>query len=335
MPTTRSRSGASSSSSLTPPSSSPIAGSSGVTPCIAAYFLAPPTEPPPEQKGDGSRPPRLLLAEEVPPHVRYTLVEGGYPVGPPRLSLLFELHNETANVWSHIVACCWAVQRLHACVAHPTAGFVPRFYIGIFLLTQVFGFCASATAHLLGGGAVISPRRSVLVWRVDLVGIAINIAGSYCPGIRWGFRCKPLWQKAYGLIVGTACALSAVLASAPPRSKANAWFVHTMAFTAGFGLVPLAHWCTFAPTEERQQMLPSGLAMLGSYGFGFLFWKFAFVERLALHLGRPGLFDYTPSHFVWHLAVFFGAVCWEAGSWRHILDTDPLWDCDSCPAGQG
>ena len=25
------------------------------------------------------------------------------PVGPPRLSLLFELHNETANVWSHLL----------------------------------------------------------------------------------------------------------------------------------------------------------------------------------------------------------------------------------------
>lgn len=62
--------------------------------------------------------------------------------------------------------------------------------------------CDSATFHLL---APISVRAYELLYRLDLLGICLLIAGSYIPGLYYGFQCIPSAQRpCFARVLGKA-----------------------------------------------------------------------------------------------------------------------------------
>lgn len=210
----------------------------------------------------------LLSWQNAPPHARYPHVPTGYRPGCPAsqsslLGSLFSWHNESANAWSHLLGVVYAATRMHA-VATSSASMEARLSVCIFLASAVFCFSASTLAHSL---APVLPReQAARLWSYDLLGICVLIGGSYVPGLRWSFRCRPAHQLAYTAIVAAALLCGAVLSRAPPDDtrfgyRANKGFVTTVIFTAGFGLVCVAHWCTFAPASERVLLLPPVLKM--------------------------------------------------------------------------
>ena len=81
--------------------------------------------------------------------------------------------------------------------------------------------------------------------------------------------------------------------------------------------------------REERLLLVFAVGALALYLFGFFFWKYHPLERLAAAHNWPGLFDLTGgSHLVWHLATWAGAMVWDSGL-RLLMERS--WNMQSCP----
>ena len=275
----------------------------------------------------------LVVDSEVPPHARRNHILTGYrPIVQTDQSLirasfrgLFSLHNETLNVWSHLLGVGWAVMRLQWLTTLPadavgaTAPEGMRMSVGLFLLTAIFCLGISVIAHLLA--PIVNREPSLALWRVDSFGICVLIGGSYLPGLAFGFRCRPAWRGAYSTIVGVlllAGALTSVTAETGRGGTLERLRVCTLCSSVLFGLVPLCHFCMLAPSDETAIFVPPLLHMFFFYILGFFFYASAVPESL-----NPGRWDLRGgSHFMWHLAVLSAVVAYERGVQAMLLHKD-------------
>ena len=195
----------------------------------------------------GSKPERLSWAQ-TPPHARARYVLTGYrPVGK-RLDLfdtLFQLHNETANVWVHLVAAMWFAYLLpHTGESNAEAAF----FISAFRAAAAISFVASAFCHAIG--PLLPMEQSMRLWRWDLIGILVMIGGSYVPGIGWGFRCRPVALRAYATIICCSLVASIFLSSGRLGSRRNFFFVLSASVSVFFGCaLPPANDCISSPLQ--------------------------------------------------------------------------------------
>lgn len=122
---------------------------------------------------------------------------------------LFYLHNESVNIWSHLLGALVAV----ACAAYLYYVIHPRyeeatssdvFVFSCFFTGAILCLGMSATYH-----ALVDHSQAVAKWgnKLDYTGIVALIVGSYVPAIYYAFFCKPVLMSTYlYLVSGTHCA---------------------------------------------------------------------------------------------------------------------------------
>lgn len=263
---------------------------------------------------------RLLRVDEVPPYAQTQFVLGGYPKGPPRLGLLFTIHNETANIHSHLLAAIWALWRCSLIVEYrPSAA---RSWCLLSSAGACICFSLSALAHTLGSGAILaSQKHHRMLWNLDLLGIEISIGASLLTGLRWGYRCWPWAQAAYATIGAVLVVGAAYLSSAPFGSRGNHLFVGMSVCAVCVGAVAFLHWCAVAGAKDFADLFLPTLGMFACYALGFLFYSQKPIERFGLHQNKL----YIGSHFVWHCAMVAGVALWDS-SLHHLLRNNRPWD---------
>lgn len=142
---------------------------------------------------------QLLTIEAAPPHVRSEFLLYHYrptcTTWRAAALTLFRLHNETLNIWSHLLGAAWVVAMLLETQSMAVTDEGQRFATVVFLLSALFCTAASSLYHLFGG--VLSPSRYSQLYKLDINGISVVIAGSYYPGLRFAFRCHPWTYGAY------------------------------------------------------------------------------------------------------------------------------------------
>ena len=178
---------------------------------------------------------------QTPPHARSRYILTGYrPVGKRiyLMDTLFQLHNETANVWVHLVAAMWFAYLRLARPAEGDSNVDAAFFIAVFQTAAAISFAASAFCHAIG--PLLPLEESMSLWRWDLIGICVNIGGSYAPGIGWGFRCKPIALRAYATILCCSLFASIFLSSGRLGSRRNSLFVLSASVSVLFGCVRCA-----------------------------------------------------------------------------------------------
>lgn len=116
---------------------------------------------------------------------------------------LFYMHNESVNIWSHLLGAIVAfvsAAYLYA-VIHPR--YNPATRADVLVFACFFGgavLCLgmSATFH-----ALIDHSPSVMKWgnKLDYTGIVALIVGSNVPAMHYGFSCKPDLQFLYTAVV--------------------------------------------------------------------------------------------------------------------------------------
>ena len=162
---------------------------------------------------DGSRPKellssknglRLLTISEVPSwygdnpyiHTGYRPVFAA--VAPCFHSWLY-LHNQTANIFTHLVPGVLALALNGALVwlfqhHYPEAIFWDRAVFHLYLTACSLCFGTSAAYHTL----LCHSREFADLWvRLDYVSISVLILGSFVPGLYMGFYCEPLLLRGY------------------------------------------------------------------------------------------------------------------------------------------
>ena len=102
--------------------------------------------------------------------------------------------------------------------------------------------------------------------------------------------------------------------------------VGSLVASVAFGLVPLAHFCLVAPSDEVAIFFPPVMQMFVFYGLGFVFYGSAMPESL-----QPGLWDLRGgSHFLWHMCVLAAIASYDNGAQTMLLYHEQV-ACQSWP----
>lgn len=245
---------------------------------------------------------------------------------PSLVLSLFALHNETANIHTHllpfasiILTLAWPSMSipthllpssLSETLNFPSTLHLPALlssspHVEVDSIPKYLFFAAAATClacsslwHLTAGCSDLWVLENGA--RIDYVGIGWLISASVATCVYYGFDCHPNWMIAYiGLTVVTAIAGSVAPFQAwfderKYKMKRVAFFV-ALACSAvipivhlGFLKGPSAAWAWIGP------ILPS----ITSYLVGLVFYSTHFPECFF-----PGRFDYCSSHAIWHLFI--------------------------------
>lgn len=116
---------------------------------------------------------------------------------------LFYLHNESVNIWSHLLGALAAVASSAYVyyVIHPrydSATTSDVFVFSCFFGGAILCLGMSATFH-----ALVDHSQAVAKWgnKLDYTGIVALIVGSYVPALYYGFFCKPALMSSYLYLV--------------------------------------------------------------------------------------------------------------------------------------
>lgn len=115
----------------------------------------------------------------------------------------FYLHNETINIYSHLIPCLFFVTAealIHSYLSHqyPDATVEDYLVFAFFLLTAVICLACSATLHTLSNHSL----DVCDYWlHLDFIGIIILTLGDFVSGIDMIFYCDPSLKQRYWTMV--------------------------------------------------------------------------------------------------------------------------------------
>ncbi|KAF0696876.1 Aste57867_12395 [Aphanomyces stellatus] len=238
------------------------------------------------------------------------------------LHSLFELHNETWNVWIHIVgslvfATLLAIE-MFAMPDVDTTFAVARWPLWLFLGNVSICFALSATYHLM---YTQHAAADSFYLRFDFGGILFLIFGAAVPMLYYTFFCSPPLRTFYvGLASAVGCA-SFVATFLPAFTTSPSLRIAVFGSTIlSLCIIPLTHLLVQAgmSSPEIAIMLQPVVKCMVFNIPGVVFYATKVPERW-----RPGVFDVVgSSHQWWHLCVVLASAVyyWEIQSqynWRH------------------
>ncbi|XP_035507843.1 membrane progestin receptor beta-like [Morone saxatilis] len=155
---------------------------------------------------------------DVPPLFRERFILSGYrPVGLSWRSYvlsLFQIHNETLNVWSHLLAAVCVVTRFLAFTGPEGQGFsvdVSSLPLVLYVVSAITYLSCSAAAHLLQSH---SEEAHYSLFFLDYVGVAVYQYGCalalclYSSDAAWTQRFWQIFLPAAALLAWFSCAAS-------------------------------------------------------------------------------------------------------------------------------
>ncbi|OPB45348.1 mPR-like GPCR protein [Trichoderma guizhouense] len=256
---------------------------------------------------------RLLTAGEVPSwYAHNSYIRTGYRPVTNSAKLCFEslgyLHNETLNIYTHLVPAGIAVVGNYALYVYfsshyPDASWKDQLVFHIYFSTSIICYGISSMYHML---LCHSETWSGLWARLDYTSIVFQILGSFISGIYIGFYCEPNLQKLYWTMIGTLGLLTGIVVVSP-RLQSPKWRNLRVFAFVGTGLsafAPIIHAATIFPYDQLDKQ--AGLRYYYLEGIsiltGVVFYVTHFPESRI-----PEKFDiFGASHQIFHSFVVLG-----------------------------
>jgi len=182
----------------------------------------------------------------------------------------------------------------------------PRWPMYVFLSGAIVCLSFSTVCHTL---ACVGARVSVIVWRVDYVGIAALIVASFYPVVFYSFYCVPLVRDTYLAVMSAfgVMTLCVTLAERFQDAKYSPLRAALFSSLGGLGSFPILHQTWFVWDKKPTPiavMLWLELLMGACYLSGAVIYARAVPEKW-----KPGRFDlWFSSHNIFHVLVVMGAV---------------------------
>ena len=173
------------------------------------------------------------------------------------LRSLFQLHNETGNIWTHLLGFLYFGSLLHSTLSElPEASDAERLAIGSFLVGCMVCMGLSVAYHTFGS---LSRRAHDVLLRLDYTGITVQILCSFVPCVY--YWSPPALQAAYLAGLTLVCAVALVLIQCYLFGHASRRPQRTLVYTLLGGCVamPLLHglahdWGDAALRRRRAQL---------------------------------------------------------------------------------
>jgi len=222
---------------------------------------------------------------------------------------LFRCHNETINIWSHLIGLFYFIYLMFQSVFFSDlhSGISTKLVLVVFLISAQVCFLGSSVYHLFN---CHSEEVLMKVTRFDYSGISLLISGSFFPPIFFAFYCHPFWQILYlGTIsvlgiAGITCGLFEFY----HRPSFNSIRILSVVGTAASGVVPIIH--AYSQKLDNMNLLSDSsittnlFYMYLLYSIGLLFYVTKMPESI-----WKGKFDiYFNSHQLWHLFVLLATL---------------------------
>jgi len=258
--------------------------------------------------------PSLLKIDEAPDYQRSNpYIHTGYR-GPQSwgqcLASVLQFHNETMNIWTHLLGAfiflaflCWDWE--HA------SGWASFWDLSVIIICVILYQACMVLSALYHTFNAHSQEAAEFCLMLDLGGICASITASYISGIYYAFWCHPFLQNFYMITV--ACFITTGLVFRNTFNKED-YLLYRLVFFIGFvvyGCVPTLHWVILNggfDSDEVRLFLPRIVIMYLLCGLAFLFYVAKFPEVVL-----PGRFDILgSSHQWWHLFIFICLAYWYA-----------------------
>jgi adiponectin receptor len=154
---------------------------------------------------------------------------------------LFTLHNETMNIWSHLIGfICTLVIGFSLALEFQieSVSLTERFLMGIYITSAAVCMLLSTIYHWFG---CLSENHYFALLSLDLTGIAGLIAGSYFPASYYAFYCTPTLQKVYLCTSTLILVIGILIAMFGSSNSKSASLIRNGGFGSlvVFGLVPI------------------------------------------------------------------------------------------------
>ncbi|CAO3678858.1 unnamed protein product [Umbelopsis ramanniana] len=243
------------------------------------------------------------------------------------LKSLFYQHNESVNIWSHLLGVIlfiiigifsWFV---FLAPLRPVLGSADIAVFYIFILGAMVCMSMSSSFHCF----IAHSETVCMSWvRADYLGIVTLTLGSYYPTIFYGFYChRPVMIGYISAITVIGAATIAVTLMKTFRTPHYRWLRAGCFLALGlFGVIPVIHAGTIYKLPLSFQTMSLGylLGMGATYIVGVLIYGFRIPECF-----WPGKFNiWCASHQLFHFCVVIAAVVHYLG----VINMMQYWNTD-------
>lgn len=226
--------------------------------------------------------------------------------------LWFWIHNETVNIWSHLIGFLIFVYCLVLVIWRPpreVSSYLELLPLVLQLTSYMVCMLSSTLFHTFSCHSE-SAHRS---WRyTDHFGILFALFGTYISLISNTFSCFPPWKQVHlSAVIGIFLVVVICLASANSAHECSHRIPLTLfVYVTLYSAIPIAHWVWLQGgmaepivLEKLKQIILPFIAG----GVGLVFYITRFPEKLF----KAGSVDILgASHQVWHVLIFLGMACW-------------------------
>jgi hemolysin III len=195
---------------------------------------------------------------------------------------------EPVNTWTHLVSFVAAIVGLVFLIIMSKNNIPKLAVMTIYGLALIFLYGASSIYH----GVPTTPKKVLLLKKIDHIAIYFLIAGSYTPVFYYGLEGAWRWVM---LISVWSIALAGMVL--------KIWFIHVPRYLS-VGLYLLLGWIILIPLKEIIKSFPLGAIILMAVG-GVLYTLGAFIYATKILNFFPKRFGF---HEVFHLFIIAGSI---------------------------
>ncbi|KAF1936380.1 HlyIII-domain-containing protein [Clathrospora elynae] len=219
------------------------------------------------------------------------------------------LHNESVNIYTHLIGALLAALSSIALYQtlgsrYTTATWEDVFVFGCYFAGAVACLGMSATYH-----TIQNHSHEVAVWgnKLDYLGIAFLIWGSFIPVLYYAFGHEPELQKVYGTMITTLAAGTTVMSTqtmfqTPPYRPFRAMVFVLLGCSA---VVPVLHGIRLYGVELLRKSI--GLDWIVLQGVLYVSGATIYASRVP-EKWSPGKYDiWGSSHQIFHVLVVLAA----------------------------
>jgi len=243
--------------------------------------------------------PRITTFKETPEFLRVPFILSGYRVEHrvwDCLCSLFKIHNETVNIWSHILGSLILVGLCIQVLSYfGNMRIIHIFMVCLFLFCCTYGLAASAVFHCFN---CIDSEYHRKLRTLDFGGIAANVLGSSWPVAYFTFYCHTTVLYFYISMLSIVTPLLLGMPFMKYFHKHNHLRTFLYTLTGGFPAYGYIHFILIEGNSSELitiLFIPVFVAYL-FFGTGMLLYVTRIPERF-----WPGAFDLLgTSHQIWH-----------------------------------
>ncbi|KAM0328007.1 hypothetical protein ACHAQA_005406 [Verticillium albo-atrum] len=266
--------------------------------------------------------PRLLRAADVPGwYAANGHILTGYRAVRPSTAAcaasLASVHNETANIWSHLLPAIAALMGNYVLWVYfgwrfPDAAWADQAVFHGFLTACVVCFGVSAGYHTM---LCHSEAVHDLWLRMDYLAIVVQILGSFASGIYMGFYCESRLRGLYWAMIGILSLMTCLVVLHPRlQTKEHRMLrLGTFVATGMSGFAPIIHAAMLFPYAQLDRQ--AGIRYYYLEGVFLLVGAVAYAVHFP-EKWNPVKYDiWGASHQIFHCSVVLAAMAHFYGLW--------------------